>query len=145
MLEIIIGCMFPMLLTTDNVSEVKECVQVADNLNHVIEYAPLISDYFAEADILQALGVIYCESSGRTNVWGYNTNGTADVGLWQFNDNTWAWLKPKLNIIEDRTNARTATYVAAWLVYNDGWHHWNSSKQCWKGTSNERLYIQLSG
>ena len=62
-------------------------------------------------------------------------DGTKDVGLWQFNDDNWAWLKGKLGIISDRTNPEVSTAVAAWLVYNDGWHHWNSSKHCWKGTT----------
>mgnify|MGYP003154888940 FL=1 len=75
--------------------------------------------------------IIFCESSGRSNAVGKNTNGTRDVGLWQFNDETWRWLKPKLKIQDDRFDAETSTAVASWLVYNDGWFHWNSSKHCW--------------
>ena len=41
-------------------------------------------------------------------------------------------LTPKLNIKGDRFNARLSTAIASWLVYNDGWHHWNSSSACWK-------------
>ena len=87
--------------------------------------------------------IIYCESSGRPLAVGNNTNGTRDVGLWQFNDDTWAWLKPKLGIISKRTNPEVSTAVAAWLVYNDGWHHWNSSKHCWKGTDNDLLWTRI--
>lgn len=86
--------------------------------------------------------VLYTVSSGRPHAIGNNTNGTRDVGLWQFNDDTWAWLKPKLGIISKRTNPEVSTAVAAWLVYNDGWHHWNSSKHCWKGTDNDLLWTQ---
>ena len=105
----------------------------------MLNHSTLVSRYFEEDDILQALSVIYCESSGRTDVWGYNKNGTADVGLWQFNDDTWSWLKSKLGIISDRTNPEVSTAVAAWLVYNDGWHHWNSSKHCWKDYNNRYI------
>jgi len=144
MIEVIVGCLFPMLLTADNLNELIECYDVKQNIEVVEHHAPLVAEYFEEPDILRALGVIYCESTGISTAINTNTNGTKDVGLWQFNDDTWYWLKPKLGIINSRTNTRTATFVAAWLVYNDGWHHWNSSKQCWKGTNNERLYIQLS-
>ena len=36
-----------------------------------------------------------------------------------------------LKIQDDRFDAETSTAVASWLVYNDGWFHWNSSKHCW--------------
>ena len=143
MIEIVIGCLFPLLLTADNLPEYQECLSVQDNVNHVSEYTDMVSRYFKEEDIMQALSVIYCESSGRPVVRGTNTDGTADVGLWQFNDITWAWLKPKLGIISPRTNPEVSTAVAAWLVYNDGWHHWNSSKKCWKGADNELLWTEF--
>ena len=94
---------------------------------------------FKEEDITQALKIIFCESSGKKYAKGRNKDGTEDIGIWQFNDRTWAWLKPKLSIISDRTDAVVSTKVASWLVYNDGWHHWNSSKSCWKGTNNALL------
>jgi hypothetical protein len=143
MIEVIASCLIPMFLTTANLPEYRECVNTADKIEHVEEHALLVSEYFHEDDIPKALNIIYCESSGIAGAVGVNTNGSKDVGLWQFNDNTWDWLKPKLGIINPRTNTRTATYVAAWLVYNDGWHHWNSSKHCWKGITNERLHVQL--
>ena len=142
MIEILIGCLFPFVLTTDNVFEYKECLDTVEDIVVVQRYSDMVSEYFKEEDIPRALNIIYCESSGRPQAIGNNTNGTRDVGLWQFNDDTWAWLKPKLGIIEDRTNPETSTAVAAWLVYNDGWHHWNSSKHCWKGTDNDLLWIQ---
>lgn len=143
MIEVIASCLFPMLLTTANLPEYQECVNTADKIEYVEEHALLVSEYFHEDDIPKALNIIYCESSGIAGAVGVNKNGSKDVGLWQFNDNTWDWLKPKLGIINPRTNTRTATYVAAWLVYNDGWHHWNASKHCWKGITNERLHVQL--
>ena len=82
-------------------------------------------------DSRKALLVIYCESSGIETAVGKNINGTKDVGLWQFNDDTWSWLKDKLNITSKRINPKVSTAVASWLVYNDGWHHWNSSRHCW--------------
>ena len=143
MIELVIGCMFPLLLTTDNLPEYRECLQVQENIFLVNSYTDMISRYFKEDDILQSLNIIYCESSGRTNAIGNNKDGTQDVGLWQFNDDTWAWLTPKLGIISDRTNPEVSTAVASWLVYNDGWHHWNSSKHCWKGYDNEMLWYKI--
>ena len=142
MIEILVSCFLPMVLTTDTLPEYRECIQVQENILHVSEHTDMLSRYFKEEDILRALGIIYCESSGRPTAVGINSNGTKDVGLWQFNDDTWAWLKPKLGIISKRTNPEVSTAVAAWLVYNDGWHHWNSSKHCWKGTDNDLLWTQ---
>ena len=139
MIEILISCMIPLLITTDTLPEYKECVEVASKVEYVLEHTNLVQRYFKNEDILQALNIIYCESSCYTNAVGNNKTGTQDVGLWQFNDDTWAWLKPKLGIISNRTNPEVSTAVAAWLVYNDGWHHWNSSKHCWKDYNNEYL------
>lgn len=94
-------------------------------------YINLFSDYFKKEDLELALRITYCESTGKPNAVNTNTNGTRDVGLWQFNDNTWNWLKPKLKIKSKRTDIKTSTAVASWLFYNDGVHHWNASKKCW--------------
>ena len=144
MIELVVGCLFPMLLTPNNLPVYFECQQVKDNIEYVSTHTDLVSRYFEEEDILQALNIIYCESSGMTKAVGINTNGTQDVGLWQFNDNTWAWLTPKLGIMSNRFNPEVSTAVASWLVYNDGWHHWNSSKHCWKGYNNEMLWYRIS-
>ena len=133
----------PLLLTTDNISEYKDCLNTVSKVEYVIEHTELVQRYFKEEDILRSLGVIYCESSGKAAAVGTNTNGTQDVGLWQFNDDTWAWLKDKLGIVNDRFNKETSTAIASWLVYNDGWHHWNSSKHCWKGTDNDMLWLRI--
>jgi hypothetical protein len=122
--------------------EYQECKTTKVKVESVVYFTDLVSTYFEEDDILQALNIIYCESSGKPNAVGINKNGTKDVGLWQFNDNTWAWLKSKLDIISNRTNPKVSTAVASWLVYNDGWHHWNSSKHCWKDYNNEYLYME---
>jgi len=141
MLEIIVGCLFPMFLTPDSLSEYKECQVVKEQVVYVEQWHDLIAKHFKPEDVVQAMTIIYCESSGKETAVGRNTNGTDDVGLWQFNDKTWAWLKPKLDIISNRKNPIISTKVAAWLVYNDGWHHWNSSKHCWKGHDNVLLSI----
>ncbi len=141
MLEIIVGCLFPMFLTPDLLSEYKECRVVEQQVVYVKQWHDLISTYFEPEDVVQAMTIVYCESRGKETAIGRNTNGTDDVGLWQFNDKTWAWLKPKLDIISNRKNPIISTKVAAWLVYNDGWHHWNSSKHCWKGHDNVLLSI----
>ena len=141
MLEIIVGCLFPMFLTPDLLSEYIECREVKAQVQYVEQWHGLISTYFKPEDVIQGMTIVYCESRGKETAVGRNTNGTDDVGLWQFNDKTWAWLKPKLDIISDRKNPIISTKVAAWLVYNDGWHHWNSSKHCWKGHDNALLSI----
>jgi hypothetical protein len=144
MIEVIVGCLFPILLTPSDLPVYKECYETKVKVEYVVHHGDLVSRYFKEDDILQALNIIYCESSGIAEAVGVNTNGTADVGLWQFNDDTWAWLKPKLGIVSSRTNTEVSTAVASWLVYNDGWHHWNSSKHCWKGFDNEMLWLRTS-
>ena len=141
MLEIIVGCLFPMFLTPDLLSEYVECREVEVQVQYVEQWHSLISTYFEPEDVVQAMTIVYCESRGKETAVGRNTNGTDDVGLWQFNDDTWAWLKPKLDIISNRKNPIISTKIAAWLVYNDGWHHWNSSKHCWKGHDNVLLSI----
>ena len=132
----------PFQLTIDNVSTYLKCLDTKEKVEYVQNWYPTVSTYFdTEKDILRALGIIFCESRGKPTAIGINTNGTKDVGLWQFNDDTWDWLKPKLGIVSNRTNPTVSTAVAAWLIRNDGWHHWNSSKFCWKGTNNEMLEI----
>jgi len=114
------------------------CQVVETKLESVSRWQPLIEEYFKEEDVARAMLIVYCESRGKEKAVGKNKDGTFDVGLWQFNDNTWAWLKPKLNITSSRYNPKVSTAVASWLVYNDtqnkygnGWYHWNSSKHCW--------------
>jgi len=96
------------------------------------EYIPLFSQYFKKEDLETALRISWCESRGKPTAVGINKDGSKDVGLWQFNDNTWDWLKPKLKITSERTDVKVSTAVASWLFYNDGSHHWKPSKFCWK-------------
>lgn len=100
-------------------------------IEHVIDWQPIVASYFDMEDVVKALTIIYCESSGRSSARNINTNNTSDIGLWQFNDKTWTWLKDKLGVKSNRNNPEVSTRVASWLVYNDGWHHWNSSQHCW--------------
>ena len=131
MIETIILCLFIQTPTPSDMSDYIACKDVEEKIQYVTEWHNVIAEYFEPEDILQAMLVVFCESSGYANAVGTNTDGTNDVGLWQFNDNTWAWLTPKLNIKESRSNPIVSTRIASWLVYNDGWHHWNSSKGCW--------------
>ena len=131
MIETIILCLFIQTPTPSDMSDYIACKDVEEKIQYVTEWHDVIAEYFEPEDILQAMLVVFCESSGYANAVGTNTDGTNDVGLWQFNDNTWAWLTPKLNIKESRSNPIVSTRIASWLVYNDGWHHWNSSKGCW--------------
>jgi soluble lytic murein transglycosylase-like protein len=100
-------------------------------IEQVQEWIPLVNIHFKEDEAL-ALTVIYCESRGYANATGYNTDGSYDQGLFQFNNQTERWLEDDiynkdLDMYDPETNVKTA----AWLSYYDGWHHWNSSKHCW--------------
>jgi len=131
MLESLLFCALPYMMTVQDFTEYLECRKDNKIIEYVADWMPTVSTYFKDEDVKQALKVIYCESTGRANAVGINKNGTRDIGLWQFNDDTWEWLTPKLKIKKNRTDPDTATAVASWLVYNDGWHHWNASKSCW--------------
>jgi hypothetical protein len=130
---ILAACLYVTMPTPADMAEYRECRETKYMVYSVEKWIPTIQSYFKDEDVVRAAKVIYCESSGRPTVIGVNKDGTNDVGLWQFNDKTWAWLKSKLGIIGNRDNPEVATRYAAWLIYNDGWHHWNSSKHCWKG------------
>jgi len=131
MIELIIACAVTSPLTPVDVHNYILCSDTQKKVEHVIEWHSIVEEHFEPEDILQAMLVIYCESSGNPKAIGQNVDSTRDIGLWQFNDNTWAWLKTKLKITSKRTNPKVSTAVASWLVYNDGWHHWSSSERCW--------------
>ncbi len=118
-------------LNTNNFHETINCFKGNKQVAVVSSWTPLIQNHFKEEDQRRALRIIYCESTGRSDAVGVNKDGSKDIGLWQFNDHTWDWLKNKLNITSPRTDPIISTKVAKWLVYNDGWYHWNSSKHCW--------------
>ena len=117
--------------TPVSLREYHNCKLVERQIEVVADWQPLIEKYFKKEDVIKALRIIYCESRGKSTAVGINKDGSKDVGLWQFNDNTWNWLKPKLKITGNRMDPLLSTKVAKWLVYNAGWYHWNSSKHCW--------------
>jgi len=86
----------------------------------VVAWQPYVEEYFKPEDRVQALRIIFCESSGRPNVIGNNTNGTQDVGGWQFNDKTWAWLKGKLKFTGDRTGTQADIVGRQMIDFLDG-------------------------
>ena len=130
-LTISVICSLNQEITPDSLNEYKSCRVDQKQVSAVNSWSPLIEKYFKPEDHVKALKIIYCESKGKTYAKGKNKDGSYDVGIWQFNDNTWAWLTPKLKIKESRYDPETSTAVASWLVYNDGWYHWNASKHCW--------------
>ena len=133
------SCVLAFSPTTLDLDSYIHCRSVEKQIEVVMEWQPLIEKYFKSEDQIQALRIIYCESRGKPTAVGINKDGSKDVGLWQFNDNTWYdWLVPKLKITSPRTNPIVATAVASWVVYKDtqnkygnGWYHWNSSGHCW--------------
>lgn len=131
LLSPILTCVVSMTPTPDELTNYINCRQDLRQIQVVSDWQPLIQQHFKDEDVVRALKIIYCESRGRPNAVGKNTNGTLDIGLWQFNDNTWAWLKGKLKFTGTRSDPILSTKVAKWLIYNDGWYHWNSSKHCW--------------
>ena len=131
LLSPIITCLLLVEPTPTTIVEYRNCKVVEHQIEVVQIWQPLIEQHFYKEDIIKALQIIYCESTGYSKAIGNNTNGTQDIGLWQFNDKTWAWLKGKLKFDGTRLDPLLSTKVASWLVYNDGWHHWNSSKSCW--------------
>jgi len=127
----LLSCLLPNTLTPDTLDSYRVCQEQSLIIEHVIEWQPLVEKYFDDADVVKALTIIYCESSGRPSAINSNSNESKDIGLFQFNDFTWNWLKEKLKIKDTRYNPETNVAVASWLVYNDGWFHWNASKKCW--------------
>jgi len=126
-----VACLIPLQLTPETLSDYQSCRVANRQVSYVSDWAPLVQEYFEEEDVHKALRVIYCESSGIPTAYNQNKNGSNDAGLFQFNNLTWDWLKPKLNIKKSRYDAETNIAVASWLVYNDSWKHWNASKECW--------------
>ena len=130
--EVLIACSFVSPITPQQITDFRDCQSRNQIIIAMEEYIPLFSQYFQEEDLETALRISWCESRGKPTAVGINKDGSKDVGLWQFNDNTWDWLKPKLKITLDRTDVEVSTAVASWLFYNDGSHHWKPSKFCWK-------------
>lgn len=130
MIELFIGCSLLLgdgVLTEQSIDDYLLC----NHLQDVKQWYALTNKYFQD-DTLFALAVMSCESDGREKVTGYNTDGTIDQGLFQFNSKTEKWLEKDIyNRDLDMYDAETNIKAARWLSYYDGWHHWNSSKHCW--------------
>jgi len=131
LIAVLLTCALLSPITPNDINQYKECKARNEIIYDMKKYINLYSLYFKKEDLEKAVRITWCESKGNIYAVGKNKDGTYDKGLWQFNDKTWEWLKPKLNITSNRFNAHVSTAVASWLVYNDGWHHWNSSKHCW--------------
>lgn len=95
----------------------------------VEEWRSLVSQFFPESLVDEALSVISCESHG--DPLAYNVYSGAS-GLFQFIPGTWAWASPNAGFsgaspFEPEANVGTA----AWLVQrsidqgNDAWSHWS--------------------
>ena len=130
MIELFIGCSLLLgdgVLTEQSIDDYFLC----NHLQDVKGWYALTHKYF-EDDTLFALAVMSCESDGIANATGYNTDGTYDQGLFQFNIKTDRWLEKDIYNKElDMYDPETNIKAARWLSYYDGWHHWNSSKHCW--------------
>lgn len=130
-LSSLILCTTPTQETLDEIKAYASCLNNNEKVSHVIEWEESVSLYFKKEDVREALLIIFCESSGRPNAVNTNRDNSTDVGLFQFWDNTWLWLKNKLNIEGNRKTPSVNIKTASWLYYNSGSHHWNSSKDCW--------------
>jgi len=134
MIELLLTCslLSSVSFELDTIQDIKRVSQQCELVEEVQEWIPQISEHFHTEDEALALTVMYCESRGYPKAVNVNEDGSLDRGLFQFNTNTEAWLekdifKRDIDILNPKINIRTA----AWLVLNDGWHHWNSSKHCW--------------
>ncbi len=96
----------------------------------VQQWVPLLLKYFPESSLDLALCVMTAESGGNPNA--ANPYSTA-AGLFQFLRSTWDNIVPRSvtggsydsgQVYQPEANIR----AAAWLVANDGWHHWNPYK-----------------
>jgi len=117
----------------DELTDISRVSSQCELIEEVQEWIPLINKYFRSEESTLALTVLYCESSGRSKVTGYNKDGSYDQGLFQINSNTEQWLEEKIYKRElDMYDAETNVKVSSWIVENIGnWSWWNSSKKCW--------------
>jgi len=120
-------------VSKQNIHEIINTSYQCEIAKEVQEWIPLINKYFRSEESTLAITVLYCESSGRSKVTGYNKDGSYDQGLFQINSNTEQWLEEKIYKRElDMYDAETNVKVSSWIVENIGnWSWWNSSKKCW--------------
>jgi len=129
LLELFIGCslFLQTVITEQSIDDYFLC----NHLQDVKQWYYKTEQHFGD-DTLFALAVMSCESDGRAKATGYNTDGSIDQGLFQFNNRTEKWLEKDIYNRElDMYDVKTNIKAARWLSYYDGWHHWNSSKHCW--------------
>jgi soluble lytic murein transglycosylase-like protein len=130
MIELFIGCslLLQVVITEQSIDDYFLC----NHLQDVKQWYYKTEQHFGD-ETLFALAVMSCESDGRAKATGYNTDGSIDQGLFQFNNRTEKWLEKDIYNKElDMYDVETNIKAARWLSFYDGWHHWNSSKQCWK-------------
>jgi len=129
MIELFIGCslFLQTVITEQSIDDYFLC----NHLQDVKQWYYKTEQHFGD-DTLFALAVMSCESDGRAKATGYNTDGSIDQGLFQFNNITEKWLEKDIYNKElDMYDVETNIKAARWLSFYDGWHHWNSSKHCW--------------
>jgi hypothetical protein len=130
MIELFIGCslFLQTVITEQSIDDYFLC----NHLQDVKQWYYKTEQHFGD-ETLFALTVMSCESDGRAKATGYNTDGSIDQGLFQFNNRTEKWLEKDIYNKElDMYDVETNIKAARWLSFYDGWHHWNSSKHCWK-------------
>ena len=129
MIELFIGC--SLLLQVEITEQSIDDYFLCNHLQDVKQWYYKTEKHFGD-DTLFALAVMSCESDGRAKATGYNTDGSIDQGLFQFNNRTEKWLEDDIYNKElDMYDVETNIKAARWLSFYDGWHHWNSSKHCW--------------
>jgi len=129
MIELFIGCslFLQTVITEQSIDDYFLC----NHLQDVKQWYYKTEQHFGD-ETLFALAVMSCESDGKTKATGYNTDGSIDQGLFQFNNRTEKWLENDIYNKElDMYDVETNIKAARWLSFYDGWHHWNSSKHCW--------------
>lgn len=87
------------------------------------QIAQVASRQWQGNDLVTAVAVAMAESSGRTDAFHTNTNGSKDYGLWQIND-IHSGGRPPANWADPAANAALAHGVWA----SSGWSAWSTYK-----------------
>lgn len=137
---LVLACALASPITPDDLEYYWDCTDHNKMIYHMEDHIDIFSIYFPDQeDLKRILRIGYCESRGKATARNINKDGSDDLGILQFNSNTWyGWLKPKLKIKDDRTDVETSVAVASWLIrkdtknkYGHGWYHWYPSAHCW--------------
>ncbi len=96
----------------------------------------LINEYFLPEDRELALRIAFCESSGRSwDIGSTEVSHAFAVGWFQHLTKYWPDRSEKAGWGEYHPfHGEANVAVASWLFYSSGKHHWNPSKECWKGS-----------